>query len=68
MIKQTLEKLSKADFGQLLYALNEELSQYIRLSDNMFIGVHINGQTDLVIIETQGVWSYGRILHNRDSG
>lgn len=61
MIKAMLAILTTEQRRQLMYAFEEEFSQFIELADNKFIGVNITEASNLEVTEEAGVWSYGRI-------
>ena len=44
-----------------MYAFEEEIAQYIELGDGTFLGVNVDCLKNLEILETAGVWAYGRI-------
>lgn len=61
MIKNILDNLLPQEKRQLLYALDNELSQYIELPKGRFIGVNTSSIKYLENQETVGSWSYGVI-------
>lgn len=61
MIKKVLQQLNHADREQLMYAFEQEMAQYVVLDGDIFIGVNVEPLQNLEILETSGVWSYGRI-------
>ena len=61
ILRQTLSKLSKSDRDQLLYALEQDLTHWVRLPDSKFIGVNIEHLSNLTILESSGSWAYGDI-------
>jgi len=63
MIKMILDNLTEEQRAQLMYAFEQQISQYIELSDNRFIGVNVNTLKTLKIRESNGVWAYGEILN-----
>lgn len=44
-----------------MYAFEQEMAQYVVLDGDIFIGVNVEPLQNLEILETSGVWSYGRI-------
>ena len=62
-IKMILESLTTSQRAQLMTAFNHHFSQCIPLGD-MFIGVHLVENPKLLVTETAGCWSYGKILKN----
>lgn len=61
MLREALERLSDNEKARLFYALEQELTAWIALPESFFIGVHIRSVPSLTIMETQGVWSYGKV-------
>jgi len=62
MIKQLLEQLLPVQKKQLMYAFEQEIAQYIKLDDDIFVGVNVTFLTNLIIEEESGVWACGRLL------
>ena len=60
MIKEILKSLTLEERKQLMYAFENEFTQYIDLPNNKFIGVNIQSIKCLEILESKGVWSYGK--------
>ena len=61
MLKEELRKLSKSKKEELFYAFNAELPCHVKIHDGLFIGVNIVPDDHFEILETEGVWSYGRL-------
>jgi len=61
MIRDILNNLSEDDLAKLMFAFEQELSFYIELSNNTFIGVNIHEGRRFKIIERAGYWSYGTL-------
>lgn len=61
MIRDTLNGLTTEQQRQLMYAFENEFSQFIRLPDDKFIGVNINQVRNLKITESAGKWAYGDV-------
>lgn len=61
MLREIITALGEADKSQLLYALEQELTTWVKLPERKFIGVNIKALPQLTVIETQGPWSYGAI-------
>ena len=59
MLREILKTLSQEDRADLMFALEQELTKWIKLPESKFIGVHIKALPQLTIIESQGPWSYG---------
>ena len=64
MIRDVLDKLSQADRAHLMYAFEHELSQFVKLPENKFVGVNITAVPNLRIKEAIGVWAYGDIKND----
>lgn len=60
-IKEVLNTLPDKDRRLLMYAFEHELSQYVELEGNMYIGVNISGNKRLIPDSEAGVWSYGKV-------
>jgi hypothetical protein len=61
MIRRLLATLDPIQRKQLMYAFEHEIMQYIKLPGGHFLGVHIESVAGLTVLETAGVWAYGRI-------
>jgi len=61
MLRDIIKALGEADRKQLLYALEQELTSWVKLPEQKFVGVNITTLPQLTIIESQGPWSYGAI-------
>ena len=67
MIKQKLKELTDEQRKQLMYAFENEFSQHVKLPDGKFLGVHLTGTSDdLLITETAGLWSFGILRKEQD--
>lgn len=60
-VKKALASLSDTDRKLLFIAFENEQAYYIRLSDNRFIGVNVQTIPNLLIEESAGLFSIGRI-------
>jgi hypothetical protein len=60
-IRDTLDKLPTQAKRQLMYAFEHELSQYVELDHDVFIGVNVGHLKNLDIQQTAGLWSMGKI-------
>jgi len=66
-IRQELSNLKPFEREQLKYAHQYNISQYIKLPNNRFIGVHCATIRHLIIEESTNDWYIGRIqLPNGD--
>ena len=65
MIRDRLEQLKPEQKRQLMYAFEHDMGQYVKLNENYFIGVNVKPIRNLEILESAGVWAYGRI-HKRN--
>lgn len=61
MIRDTLNKLTGEQQRQLMYAFENEFSQFIKLPGDKFIGVNVNQVSHLRITESAGKWAYGDV-------
>lgn len=61
MIKEILDKLKPDQKRLLMYAFENEFSQYITLPDNKFIGVNAHNIKHLQVEEQAGKWAYGSV-------
>jgi hypothetical protein len=62
MLKEQLRKLPQAKRSELMFAFNEEIPFYVEIQDgDFFIGVYLTPGEALEVLETEGVWSYGRL-------
>ena len=61
MIKEVIDKLRPDERRLLMYAFEQEFSQYIRLPGNTFVGVNTQSIKNLEVLETAGKWTYGRV-------
>ena len=62
-IKSKIEGLTIEQRRLLAHSFDNIFSQYIEFGDNEFIGVHldISKNKNLQILDSVGVWSYGKI-------
>jgi len=60
MLKKILSELPDNQRKELLLALEQEMSHYVIVNGDTFIGVNVNLK-NLVPIEVAGKWSYGKI-------
>lgn len=65
MLREIIKALTKPDKDQLLYALEQELTSWVKLPEHKFVGVNIKALPQLTILESQGPWSYGDIKTSR---
>jgi len=61
MIKELLRLLQPEQKKQLMYAFENEVTQYVKLPGNKFLGVNVGHLSCLVILESAGVWAYGEL-------
>jgi hypothetical protein len=61
MLRQILDTLSDKHIQELRYAFENGLSAHVILPDNKFVGVNVEHNGTLVIIEQKGVWAYGEL-------
>lgn len=61
MIKLILDSLHPEQRKLIFYAFEHDMSQYIKLDNNRFIGVNITHLPFLKIEESAGVWAIGEI-------
>lgn len=59
MLKEALKKLNQEQMDELLLALDKEVSCIIKIDLTHFIGVNVVESTNVKIIESNGIWSYG---------
>jgi len=60
-LQDELRKLSAQHRSELMQAFELEIDLWVVVRDNVFVGVNIVDDPRLDILETQGVWSYGRL-------
>lgn len=60
-LKEAIKALTKRQMDLLNYAFENELSQYVIIGKVLFVGVNVENTPGLEILETKGVWSYGKI-------
>ena len=60
-IKTIYDALSSNEQKQLMYALQNGLSDFIKLADNKFIGVNTQAVPFLIPVTTNGRWAVGTI-------
>ena len=63
MIRKIYGQLPEEDRKLLIYALEHEISQLIRLDGNKFIGVNVQVNSLVKVLESDGNWSYGEIVN-----
>lgn len=63
-LREVLDTLPLEDREALLYAFNELFCYVVDLPDNHFIGVHMADTAGKEIIESNGMWYYGRVLND----
>ena len=61
MIKQILDNLHQEQKDQLMYAFEEGFTQVIIYEPGKFIGVNVSNVGNLIVENTEGVWSSGEI-------
>ncbi len=63
-IKTKIESLTVEQRRLLAHSFDNMFNQHIVFGDNEFVGVHldINKNKNLQILDSIGVWSYGKIL------
>jgi hypothetical protein len=61
MLREALATLTDKQKAQLRYAFEHDLSEHILLSGGKFIGVNVEHNGNLIILDTNGVWSYGEV-------
>ena len=61
MLKEVLDNLAPDLKRRLMYAFENELTQYIELDNLDFIGVNVGHLKHLQISESAGLWSYGKV-------
>jgi hypothetical protein len=61
MIKEILDKLKPDEKRLLMYAFEQDYSQFVRVNTSQFIGVNCHCIKNLEIIESAGKWSIGNI-------
>ena len=67
MIKEILDKLKDSERRRLLYAFENNMSQYIEVGSYEFVGVNVEQCLHLRIVESSGLWSYGFIKGEQDA-
>lgn len=69
-IQDQLVKVGDNERAALMYAFEAEQPYHVVLKDKTFIGVHLTSEPQLIISQTQGVWSIGiiRIEHEHTTG
>lgn len=60
-VKEIFDSLTPEEKKQLIYSLNQEIGQIVKLSDGRFIGVNIHLLRGLLVDQKQGVWSLGTL-------
>lgn len=60
-IKDILNQLQSEEYKQLIYAFENGFEQYIKLPDDMFIGVNVFHLKHLEILQSEGQWAYGYV-------
>jgi hypothetical protein len=66
MIRKIYEQLSEEDRKLLVYALEHEISQLIRLDNDRFIGVNVQKCSTVKVLESDGDWSYGEFSRGHE--
>jgi phage-related protein len=59
---ERLNNLTPKQRQQLQYAFENQIAQYVELSDHKFVGVGIAHLKHLKIEEAAGTWSFGTIV------
>ena len=62
MLKERLSKLDDVQLGLLLRALEEGLSQWVRVEERYYVGVNVTNNTELLVQESKGDWSTGEVI------
>jgi len=60
-LKDELRKLSSEHRGLLMQAFEQGTDQFVIVRDDIYVGVNLVANPRLQILETNGVWSYGRL-------
>jgi len=60
-IKQTIDSLNQEQKRKLMYAFENQLTQYVELPDSRYVGVNTERLKHLNPEQKAGVWSYGTI-------
>lgn len=60
-IKEALKSLTVDKRSLLDYAFENGLSEYVIIANKWFIGVNVEGNPNLIVIETKGLWSFGEV-------
>lgn len=61
MISEIINNLQPKERQLLMYAFENEFSQYITLPGNRYIGVNTHSVKHLTIDESAGKWTYGKV-------
>ena len=61
MIAEVLNNLTREEHRRLMVAFESEISQYVELPKNHFVGVNTQTIKHLQPTEVAGAWSYGDI-------
>ena len=62
MLNERLSKLDDVQLGLLLRALEEGLSQWVRVEERYYVGVNVSNNTELLVQESKGAWSTGEVI------
>jgi len=60
-LKDRLNNISVDKQRQLQYAFEQSFAQYVEAEAGYFVGVNVKPIAHLEILESAGVWSYGKI-------
>ncbi len=64
-IRQALDNISKEQLSVLMYAFEHGIPQFVKLSDDEFVGIHVEKIKHLKVEQsTENGWAMGRI--NKD--
>lgn len=59
MLQKVLNNLPELDRAVLMYAFENDISQFVYLRNNKFIGVNVQPIKGMLILETKGSFTYG---------
>lgn len=60
-LREAVKALSKEQQSKLIYALENDITDFVEVGDGMVVGVNMDGVTKFTSFEKHNNWSYGAL-------
>lgn len=60
-LREVVKALSKEQQTKLIFALENDMTDFIEVGDGMVVGVNMKGLPQFTIFESHNNWSYGAL-------